>query len=188
LEIHELDFVDEALRRARRRLASQSGRSKLGLNLVQCNLDLRAGFRGVPLRSGTFDAVLASLLLSYVDAPESLLAEMWRLLRPRGRIVVSTLRKDADISKIHLEILEELRVGLTQGSFEEEERPKLEPALQSLLNDAARLLDFEEQGAFRFWEAADLCDLVQRAGFTDVRTRLAFGDPPQAIVLSASRL
>ena len=188
LEIYQLDFVGEALRRMRHRLGSVNGSPAPNVRAVQCNLDLGRGLRTVPLRSGRFDAVLASLLLSYVDDPETLLREASRLLRPRGRLVVSTLRKDADISKIHVGILEELRAGLTRGVFDDEERRNLEPALQSLLNDAARLLDLEEQGAFRFWEREDLTELVRRAGFTDVATRFAFGDPPQAIILSASRL
>ncbi len=154
---------------------------------VECRLDLSGGSRAVPLRSGSFDAALASLLLSYVGDPEELLREALRLLLPGGRLVVSTLRKDADISKLYVEGFEELRAGLTHVVFDEKERRSVEPALRSFLNDAARLLDLEEQGAFRFWEPDDLAGLVRRCGFTDVRTTYAFGDPPQAILLSASR-
>ena len=63
----------------------------------------------------------------------------------------------------------------------------MDDALRTFLNDAARVLDLEERGRFRFWDASDLARLVERAGYRRVRTRPAFGDPPQAIVLSAHK-
>lgn len=186
LEVVALDFVGAALRRARSRLRA-CDTPGLAVHFVECNLALAGGRRGVPLRSAGFDAVLASLLLSYLDAPEMLLREAARLLRPGGRLVISTLCKDADISKIYVEGFEELKAGLTRTVFDAEERRQLEPALRSFLNDAARLLDFEEQGAFRFWEPGELAALARSCGFEDVRSFDAFGEPPQAIVLAARR-
>lgn len=55
------------------------------------------------------------------------------------------------------------------------------------MNDAARLLTFEEQGVFTFWEADELADLVRSAGFEDVALHAAFGDPPQAAIIAARK-
>jgi hypothetical protein len=45
----------------------------------------------------------------------------------------------------------------------------------------------EEAGRFRFWDEAELRDLVRRAGFERVETELCFGEPAQVWVLSARR-
>jgi len=58
---------------------------------------------------------------------------------------------------------------------------------QNFLNDASRLLEFEERGRFRFWDTAALQDFVAKAGFSEVSTQFSFGDPPQAIVVTAQR-
>jgi hypothetical protein len=38
---------------------------------------------------------------------------------------------------------------------------------------------------FRFWEDDQLERLIHRAGFRKIETHLAFGNPPQALVLAA---
>ena len=59
--------------------------------------------------------------------------------------------------------------------------------MRSFLNEAARLLELEESGEFTFWSGTQLVQLVSDAGFSDPVVSEAFGDPPQAIVISASR-
>jgi ubiquinone/menaquinone biosynthesis C-methylase UbiE len=44
---------------------------------------------GLPCRDGSFDAVLASFVLSHVQRPETALADMVRALRPGGRLGVT---------------------------------------------------------------------------------------------------
>ena len=74
-----------------------------------------------------------------------------------------------------------------RGEIGERDPLEVEAAGRVFLNDAARLLDLEESGMFRFWEADDLARLLRRAGFRKVETCLAFGDPPQALVLATQR-
>jgi SAM-dependent methyltransferase len=186
LTVDEIDYVPEALARARARLARAGASSDLGLRFVVCDLDA-APAPGVPFAPGVYDAVLASLLLSYVKDPEALLQAISAMLRPGGRLVVSTLRPDADVSKLYVEGADELRAGQGAELFEAEELARVDEALRTFLNDAARVLDLEERGRFRFWDAPELARLVERAGFRRVKTRPAFGDPAQAIVLSAHK-
>ena len=47
------------------------------------DLDLSRG-RGIPLATRIVDAVLASLVISYVANPERLLREIYRILKPAG--------------------------------------------------------------------------------------------------------
>ena len=133
------------------------------------------------------DAALASLVISYVEHPLQVLREVHRILKPGGRLVVSSLCRDADISKIYVESSTELRAGTALETFGEDGARTLEATQRSFLNEAAKILDLEETGAFRFWDAAELEQLVMLAGFASVSTRLEFGDPPQAVVLSAER-
>lgn len=184
LVVQELDVVLEALRYSRERARGFPG-NKVGVSVV-CDLSLD-GVSCIPLRDASQDAVLASLLLSYVGEPERLLKEVRRVLRPGGRFVLSTLRPDADTSRIYAEGADELRSGRARELFGEEHDAILADSLQSFLNDAARLLDLEEQSVFRFFEADELASLLERVGFEVLGTERTFGTPPQAVVLTARR-
>jgi ubiquinone/menaquinone biosynthesis C-methylase UbiE len=160
---------------------ARSRRSKVAAILA--DLSLGAKEIKIPLRDQSQDSALASLLLSYVDEPEALLNEVYRVLRPGARIVVSSVLKDADLSRIYVESLEdpEHRASAMLG-VQSDWR-----AQQDFLNDASRIIDFEEFGVFRFYDVEELCDMVRSAGFKDLRYELSFGDPPQAIVVSGTR-
>ena len=73
--------------------------------------------------------------------------------------------------------------------IDEARRPQdLQPAIARMWDlSAQKILDLEEQGQFRFWDADELAALVERCGFTDVKSELSFGDPAQAVVVSARR-
>jgi len=53
---------------------------------------LTADGRRLPFRDGAFDLVIASEVLEHVRAPAPIVAEARRVLRPRGRLVVSVPR------------------------------------------------------------------------------------------------
>jgi ubiquinone/menaquinone biosynthesis C-methylase UbiE len=142
------------------------------------------GTLGIPVADQSCEAVLASLLISYLRHPVRLLEEALRVLRPGGTVVVSTLRRDADFSKIWGDNAAVLR---SAGSRSGLETRGLEESLDAFCNDAARVLELEEAGLFEFYEPDELAQLLTRAGFEDVRTTLAFGDPPQAIMATGRR-
>jgi len=188
LVIDQFDYVREAHERARQR-APQEPRAGggLGVSYTLCDLDLRHEAQRLPVRSGSYDAAIGSLVLSYLENPLLLLREMYRILRPGGRLVVSSMCRDADISKLYVESLAELQEGQSQALLPGLDRGGLETAARSFLNDAARILDLEESGAFRFWDAEELEALVAEAGFRAIVSDRGFGDPPQAVVVSARR-
>jgi ubiquinone/menaquinone biosynthesis C-methylase UbiE len=123
-----------------------------------------------------------------VPEPEIALAEMYRILRPGGRLVVSSLKRDADMSKLYVEGAEELRSGRARALFGPGVEAHLDDALRGYLNEASRLLDLEERGTFQFWDARELERMVWRAGFRQLSTQMCFGDPPQAVVVAAVRI
>jgi ubiquinone/menaquinone biosynthesis C-methylase UbiE len=187
LEIVELDFVSDALRRARERLEQRCLPKGVSIEYLQADLDVAGALYRIPLRSESCDRVLASLVLSYVRDPFELLREIYRVLRPGKRMVISAMRKDADISKIYTEGLDELRRGLARERFGVQGEEQLARSARTFLNDAARLLDLEEQGAFHFWEPDELAALTRGAGFSNLSVRSVFGVPPQATMVAADR-
>ena len=188
LFVSSIDFVDEALRRARARLHSEHlPTCELTVEFTNANLNLLHRKTSVPMKSGCFDGVIASFLVSYLENPQLVLQEMHRLLRSGGRLVVSSLCSDADISLLYAESVAEFQLGVAGSDLPGIEDAELSMVAQNFLNDAARILQLEESGIFRFWEAAELRDLVSNAGFSDVEVTTSLGNPPQALIVSATR-
>jgi len=183
--VHQVDLVREGLARARERLqAARAERGEIETGAVVADLNVQNGRLSVPLRSGCYDRVLAGLLISYLDRPAEFMKEVHRILRVGGRVVVSSLRRDADISQIYIDGIAEMSPAKVEDLFGAEAADELEARFRLFLNEGARILDLEERGYFRFWDESELARLVEDAGFAGVETARAFGDPPQAVVAS----
>jgi ubiquinone/menaquinone biosynthesis C-methylase UbiE len=177
-QVVSLDIVLDALKRS-------SGRFKTPVSstFVQADLD---GVAALPFVDSSLDAVLASLLISYLSEPSSVVREIMRVLRPGGRVVMSTLRRDADISAIYFDGVAEL-VAAVAEALAVEKGVAFAELQRSFLNEAAKLLDLEEQGLFRFYDEGEFASLARDAGFRVVSVEPALGTPPQAIVLTGVR-
>jgi ubiquinone/menaquinone biosynthesis C-methylase UbiE len=187
IRVDEVDYVTDALSRGAQRISAKKDLEWLRIGRIAADLNLGKGLV-VPLRGGTYDSVLASLLISYLADPDALLREAFRLLKPGGTMVVSSLRRDADISSLYADGMSEFstttarrRIGGQQlvDDFDELAR--------SFLNDASKILDLEEQGSFTFWDTGELESLLRASGFVRVSSLLQFGDPPQAVIASGTR-
>jgi hypothetical protein len=66
-------------------------------------------------------------------------------------------------------------------------RRELLDSARHFVDHAAELFRLEEEGLFRFYDAARLVDLVQRRGFVDARVERSFGSPPQAVVVTCRK-
>jgi len=186
IEVHALDFVSAALKRGVERVNGCTGRG-LRLRPIVANLDLLEGRQAIPLASESYDRVIASLLLSYVGDPERLLCEIWRILKPGGRFVASSLRRDADISKLYIDSLTDRYSTRPEDVFGGAGAEAVDRSLPRFLNAAARITDLEEQERFRFYEKGELVNLLESAGFSEIRVSKGLGDPPQAIVVAGRR-
>jgi ubiquinone/menaquinone biosynthesis C-methylase UbiE len=182
ISVHQIDYVNEALRRIRDGSSAQRTRTRVRTTYISADLELLSRNPWVPFADQSQDAVLASLLVSYVQRPEVLIREVFRVLKPGGRFVLSALRPDADTSGIFVVGSEELRRGRAREVFGHMESASLEASLRSFLNDAARLLELEERGVFQFWPEDEMVTLLKQAGFGSVRVQHGFGTPPQALV------
>lgn len=183
LRVVALDYVVEGIRRGRGALPPDS---PLRVAHVAANLDLVPG-RSIPLGPAFADRAIGSLLLNYLSDPRRFLGEVFARLRPGGLLVLSVLRRDADTSKICVDGVGELRGGQGLASFGEAREGEIARSLGGFINNAARLLDLEEQGIFRFWDREELEKAVSGAGFVEIAVRPSFGEPPQAWLLRARR-
>ena len=151
-------------------------------------LDFGADGRGapfLPFKTGSFTKVLMSLVLSYIFDPVETLIELKRVLAPGGRLVVSTMRPDADASGLFTRLVE--RIEKTPADEFPAERPKtlLLESIRSFLNDAQALVELEEAGTFDFFDPENLESLLDEAGWTILETIPSFGSPPQGYLMTA---
>jgi ubiquinone/menaquinone biosynthesis C-methylase UbiE len=181
-----VDYVLDGLRRSRERIESLDKAGRPEVRLVVANLEV-ADARRIPFRPEGFDAVLASLLVSYLEEPEQLLKAVFELLRPGGRLVLSAPRRDADLSKLYADMMAELPPARVRELFGVGAEQGFESIQRHYLNEAARLLTLEDSGRFHFRDGAELAVIARKAGFAAVESELGLGEPPQAVVLAARR-
>ncbi len=81
-QVHSLDLSDEMLASARANVAAA------GLGHVTFHL---APAEAIPLEDGVLDAVIINGMLNLCPSKESVLAEVVRVLRPGGRLLVSEI-------------------------------------------------------------------------------------------------
>jgi ubiquinone/menaquinone biosynthesis C-methylase UbiE/pimeloyl-ACP methyl ester carboxylesterase len=182
VRVVEIDFVRDALLRARSRVGGDPT-----VHWVEANMNRLNERPSLPFAAASADAVLASLFLSYVPKPREMLKEIKRVLRPGGHIVVSSLRRDADMSKLFVEGAVELRARWDSDLVKWAGGAAFEDAIRGYMNEASRLLDLEERGLFVFWDPSELQSLLDEEGFVDVRVSESFGTPAQAAIASGIR-
>jgi ubiquinone/menaquinone biosynthesis C-methylase UbiE len=136
------------------------------------------------LPDGCFDRIGSSLVLPYLYDPLASLREMHRLLKPGGTLVLSSIRPNFDPSKLYTEGAEILARQAEAGDAAAAR--KLE-ALRHFANSISRLIELEEDGRFRFLDAAALEALLAEAGFSRVHCFQALGSPPTAVVARAEK-
>jgi ubiquinone/menaquinone biosynthesis C-methylase UbiE len=139
----------------------------------------------LPLEDRSFSKVLASLFLSYLPDPESALQEFYRVLKPGGLILVSSMKPDCDLSLIFTDFTRGVQGGL--GAAAETDAPAALSAARHMLNEVASLFSLEEDGYFRFFSAEELKQLLKRNGFIEIEAHPALGTPPQAWVVAARK-
>jgi SAM-dependent methyltransferase len=186
IRLIEIDYVKEALVKARSNNPGLSGSAIPGAVYLLADLDPQSGY-SIPLQSESQDSALASLLVSYLADPTLFLAEVYRVLRPGGRVVLSTLRPDADTSTIFRDGAAEIREQVMLSDKGDREVSVTDRGLRGFLNDAARLLDLEQRGSFAFMGEERLVNLLEAAGFVEIDVATSLGVPPQAIIAAATR-
>ncbi|MBN2159004.1 MAG: PilZ domain-containing protein [Spirochaetes bacterium] len=135
----------------------------------------------INFNDSTFDKITASLLVSYLFNPDEVVFDFYRLLKPGGRLIVSSMIPDSDISLIFINYINKVwSFELSAEEMRNREQNLL--AARTMLNEAAALFQLEEDGYFRFYTGEELVSMLQTAGFINIDVHFSLGDPPQAVI------
>ena len=139
----------------------------------------------LPVKPGWYNKILMSLVLSYIFNPVETLREIRRIVRPGGRLVLSSMRPDTDASGPFMRLVDKIESMPPQALPPQWPKQLLLDSIRSFLNDAQALVDLEEAGTFDFFDPRKLEGLLDEAGWETVRFIPTFGDPPQGYVVEA---
>jgi SAM-dependent methyltransferase/esterase/lipase len=172
-----IDFVYEAVSEAHRRIQElqQSLLKETGLSTNR-PLFLHNEFAvadlevGVPFPDNFFDQICCNLVVSYLQTPEKVVAELCRVLRPGGKLVVSSLKPNPDLSEIYRNFV---AVADTEEEINE---------ARKLLNNAGAIKVKEIRGLYYFYSEGELKRLFRRCGLRQIRVVRSFGDQANMII------
>jgi ubiquinone/menaquinone biosynthesis C-methylase UbiE/alpha-beta hydrolase superfamily lysophospholipase len=142
-------------------------RSAHPVNFGYATVDLDANpsrdGRILPFSDACFDSLCCSLVISYLANPEEVAAEFLRVLKPGGRLVISSLKPHCDLSAIY-------RGFVAQNVSEEEAQ-----SARQLLTAAGAIKLKEEAGYYKFYSEEELAGLMAKAGFQRVQQFRSMG-------------
>ncbi|MGB8959963.1 MAG: PilZ domain-containing protein [Candidatus Aminicenantales bacterium] len=139
----------------------------------------------LPIKSGCYNKVLMSLVLSYIFDPVETLREVRRIIDPGGLLVLSSMRPDTDASGPFTRLLEKIEAMPEETLPSRMPKSFLLDSLRSFLNDAQALTELEEAGTFDFFDSEKLETLLDEAGWVCLRRITTYGDPPQGYIVVA---
>lgn len=139
----------------------------------------------LPLRPGSYNKILMSLVLSYIFNPLETLRDLRRIIAPGGRLVLSSMRPDTDASGPFTRLLDKIDALPSDELPQQWPKSFLLDSIRSFLNDAQALVDLEEAGTFDFFDPEKLSGLLEESGWLWVQSIPTFGDPPQGYVVIA---
>jgi len=172
-----VDFVHEAVSEAhvrikelQRNLLKDTGLStnrNLLLSEAFAIADLEVG---MPFPDDFFDQICCNLVISYLQMPEQVVVELCRVLRPGGKLVVSSLKPNPDLSEIYRNF-----VAVAENEAEVDEA-------RQLLSNSGAIKIKEVRGLYSFYSEGELKRLFRRCGLRQVRVLRSFGDQANVII------
>ena len=175
-----IDFVPSALLQVRKNLSTATadlqGKFPAVLtpySLLRTSLGLADLRMPLPFHNDQFDRIVCNLVLSYLDDPLFTLRELFRVLSPNGRLVLTNLKPHADLSQIYRNFLQ-----LAQRPEEVEEA-------KHILNNSGKITQGESNGIFRFFDKQELTMLLMSSGAVQPRIYSTFAN--QAYIAVAEK-
>jgi len=173
------DFVFDALIQARRNLShiAESGPSASAMvipsttpvaafALSDLNLPL-------PFLDNQFTSVVSNLVIGYLQDPLATLRELLRVLAPNGKLVISNLKPQSDLSQIY------------RNFVQRTDMPEEVDEARQLLSNSGKIKLGESDGIFRFFDRQELAALLVCSGAQQPRIYSTFGN--QAFIAVATK-
>ncbi|MEM6531342.1 MAG: PilZ domain-containing protein [Myxococcota bacterium] len=132
---------------------------------------------------GPYDRVMSTLVVSYLRDPLACLSWFYRILKPGGRLLVSSVLPDWDPSRLYMEHMQMIEAEMTDPDEAERERENM----RQFGGTAGQLCELEEQSVFRFFSPEELDSMLREIGFAGPRTYLGLSDPAMAIIAVAEK-
>ncbi|EMS80825.1 tRNA-specific adenosine deaminase TadA [Desulfotignum phosphitoxidans DSM 13687] len=146
-------------------------------NGLEMNLNFKANY---------FNKIVASLFISYLYNPDDIIYDFYRMLKPGGRLLVSSMKPDSDISLIFTDYINKVqKFDLADTEIKDQEMNLT--AARAMLNEAASLFELEEDGYFRFYSDKELVAMLENAGFKDITVTSSLGKPEQVVILTGEK-
>ncbi len=139
----------------------------------------------LPVKSGCYNKILMSLVLSYIFNPAETLREVRRVIDPNGLLVLSSMRPDTDASGPFTRLLDKIEAMPEEALPSKMPKSRLLDSLRSFLNDAQALTELEEAGTFDFFDPERLDILLDEAGWVVLKRISTYGEPPQGYIVVA---
>ncbi len=133
-----------------------------------------------------FNKIVASLFISYLYNPDDIIYEFYRMLKPGGRLLVSSMKPDSDISLIFTDYIYKVKkFDLADTEIQDQETNLI--AARAMLNEAAALFELEEDGYFKFYSDNELVSMLKNAGFENIKVTSSMGKPEQVVIVTGEK-
>lgn len=159
-----VDFVPAALERARQALEDAAAKLGPAGTCLQPTWTVHDLNTPLPFPNGAFDRIACNLVLGYLADPAATLREFVRVLAPGGRLVLTNLKPQADLTQVYRRFAERA-----------DTRDAIETGRQ-LLDNAGKIRQWEGEGAFRFFTRQELLILLVAAGVDAPRISATFAN------------
>ena len=154
-----MDFVPNALKQAKLNLSNVAAEAqgRNNVTVVAGSLITTSFCRGdlnmpLPFRDNQFDRIVCNLVISYLQDPLSTLRELMRVLSPKGKIILTNLKPQADLSQIYRNFVRQAN------------RPEEVEEARQLLTNSGKIKQAEGDGVFRFFDRQELAMLLLSSG------------------------
>jgi SAM-dependent methyltransferase len=108
--------------------------------------------QGLPFQDHSLHRIVCNLSLSFVPSPLVTIRELYRMLRPQGRLVLTVFRPDADLSVLY-------RRHLQRANQDE-----FSPQANIVLHYLGRLREAIRHGLLHTFDRPSLASFLQQAG------------------------
>ncbi len=166
-----VDFVETALKQAQAHLTQVLRHAESGLSdgsnpatILTPNfyrLDLN---QPLPFKDGSFDRIMSNLVIGYLRDPAATIRELFRVLAPGGKMVLTNLKPCSDLTQIYRNFVD--RTTAKTAIHEARE----------VLNNSSHIRQGESEGAFQFYSQDEFHQVLQACGADNPRVFPTFGN------------